>query len=84
MALILGTASLLNHALIISVIALLMQAESILNCFGVLKTGFRLKKHCIHRFLRGIMFPLAAGMRPAKALIYKCVGFGPKASWIKT
>jgi hypothetical protein len=64
-----GIASLGYYFLIISVVALLTRAESIWNCFLVLRIGFRRKKPAIHCFPSGATSPRAYRIRPAKTLI---------------
>jgi hypothetical protein len=57
------------YFLITFVVALLTRAESIRNCFLVLRTGFRRKKPAIYRFLSRAASSQANNIRPAKALI---------------
>ena len=84
MALITRTSNFWNYVLMISDVVLLTRIESILNCFLVIRIGFRRIKLAIHRFPSGITSFLIVKMRPAKVLICACVGFWPKASWTRT
>jgi hypothetical protein len=57
------------YFLITSVVILLTYAESIQNCFLVLRIGFRRKKPAIYRFPSKAASSQANNIRPAKALI---------------
>jgi hypothetical protein len=83
-ALITGISNFWNQAFNILEVALLTRAESILNCFLVLRTGFRRRKPVIYFLLSGSLSCLAAKIRPAKTRICICVGLSPKLSWTKT
>ena len=83
-ALIAGISNFWNQALRILVVALLTYIESILDCFLVLRTGFRLRKPVIQRFPSGAILYLAAKICLAKAWICVYVGFRPKLSWTST
>jgi hypothetical protein len=69
-----------HYFLITSVVALLTRAESIRNCFLVLRIGFRRKKPAIYRFPSKTASSQANNIRPAKALICPWVGARPRLS----
>ena len=83
-ALIAGILNFWNQSFKILEVALLTRAESILNCFLVLRTRFRRRKPAIYRLLSSSLSCQTAKIQPAKARICACVRLSPRLSWTKT
>jgi hypothetical protein len=69
-----------HYFLITFVVILLTCAESIRNCFLVLRIGFHYKKPVIYCFLSKVASSQANNIWPAKALICLWVGARPRLS----